>query len=58
MNEVSKAMYFGTNDIHLDPPVSGESSALEIFDTKICKQNGTFANDDDFSLQSLVVMLN
>ena len=57
VNEASKPMYFGTNDIHLDSPLSGESSALEIYRTKICKQNGLFAINGDFSLQSLLVMI-
>ena len=58
VNGENRRMYFGTNDIHLTPPVTGESSALDISETKICKQNGTFGLDSDFSLQSLVVMLN
>ena len=58
VNGVPKRMYFGTNDIHLTPPVTGESSALDISETKVYKQNGLFGLDSDFSLQSLVVMIN
>ena len=59
VNEVSKPMYFGTNDIIFDQDLEGakESSALERFDPILCKQNGLFARNGDFSIQALLVMI-
>ena len=52
-------MYFGTNDIMFDQDLDDakESSALEMFPTITCKQDGLFATKGDFSIQALLVMI-
>ena len=60
VNGFSGKMYFGTNDIHLDQRLlrDKESCAIEIRGNKLWLQNGIFTKNGDFSLQSLLVMIN
>ena len=52
-------MYFGTNDIMVEPNVEidKEWSALDRIDSTLSEQNGLFFKNGDYSLQALMVMI-
>ena len=52
-------IFFCSNDVILHKPELryDVSYALDVIDTKLCKQDGLFVREGDFSLQSLILMM-